>query len=423
MLKNLRFSWIAWHFAGLSVQKSFGRTMSLACVVGLMLSVATLVIVLAVLNGFEQQLHEKILGLVPHAQVQPQNQNLLNQSNWTEKANELKKFEPHLIQVSPYHESPALLMHNGTSWGVQWQGIDATAEKAQKTLTPFWIRDELDGVYDPYDRLAQTPFGVIMSQYLASRLGLVVGDQILIAVPKMKITPMGSIPRYKRFTLVGLFNTGAELDTRYVFSNIQDMDKLLGDKVPALSLKLAYDEVLLAPELTPKLARFLGSQWKVTDWSLTQGQFFEAVKIERFMISFLLFLLVLVAGFNLVSALMMMVQERSSDIAILQTIGFTLSDIQRIFLFQGLGLAFLGLSLGLVLGFFVSYFLQDWTLVLYRLTDWDWLGILAEDLPIRFIWTDFIGIGILVFILTLISAIAPALKVSKINPVKQLTVL
>ena len=295
---------------------------------GMVLGVASLITVLAVMNGFAGELRGRILSLVPHGYVQPDTGSL---ENWRDLAGELAR-EPGVVAVSPFLTDKVILGNERTLRGAVLTAIDPELEAGTSRIPAAMVLGTLDS-------LDRKPFTVVLGASLARIMGVIPGDVIEVTVPRLTVTPLGVFPRTKRLTVTGLFEVGAQPDSIQAFVSLATGQKLFGegDRVSGLQIKTL--DLFTAPQTMASLQNDLPRGLSVVDWSETQGSLFRAVKMEKVMVSVLLLSVVAVAAFNIVSTLVMSVAEKRSDIAVLRTMGAQAHGIMAIFLAHGLGLA------------------------------------------------------------------------------------
>ncbi len=346
-------------FIGLRYSRSRNRSgfvsfITFFSIIGILLGVAALITVVSVMNGFEGDLKKRILGIVPHIVVTQESQNnSTNQDiqkvehwqkieNWQTNQQQLSQL-PHVENVTPIIENEALVMSNTTLQGVLLQGITPELEGNNIVNQHMTLGD--------FSLLNSTPYSVIIGQSLARKLDLLAGDKIRLVLPnKTTFTPMGRIPVQRTFTVVGLFNVGSQVDDSVVYIHRKDAAKLLRRAESDVSqLRLYLDDAFNAATVIESLPASL-QHLSFTSWSDSQGTLFSAVKMEKNMMWLMLSLIVAVAAFNIVSALVMVVIDKQGEIAILQTFGMDRAGIMKIFISQGLINGILGVTLGCIVG-------------------------------------------------------------------------
>ncbi len=315
---------------------------------GLMLGVAALIVVLSVMNGFDRELRQRILGMVPHATISEYGKPL---ADWQPL---LKKVEaaPAVVAAAPYIQAQAMLTNRGAVQGALINGIDPKWEAKVSILGNHMTAGTLED-------LNNQRFGIVLGTILARYLGVQVGDKVTLVLPEASVSVAVVIPRLKRFTVVGTFEVGAELDANLAYIHMRDAAvlKRLGDKIDGI--RLQFDDLFAAPAQVRDIAATLPGYMRTSDWTRTHGNLFAAIQLEKRMVGLLLFLIVLVAAFNIVSTLVMVVTDKTADIAILRTMGATPGMIMRIFMVQGSVIGVVGTLLGTGLGVTLALTISD----------------------------------------------------------------
>ncbi|MDI9818524.1 MULTISPECIES: lipoprotein-releasing ABC transporter permease subunit [unclassified Legionella] len=321
----------------------FVSFISLSSMMGIGLGVMVLITVLSVMNGFDEEIHKRFFGMAPEITVSGRDGKI---SNWVQLESELKN-TPGVKAMAPYVGGQGLLTHDGQVLPIVLTGIEPIQEQTVTQLKDKLLAGNLTDLKD---------FGIILGRGLADSLGVLIGDKVTIMIPQATVTPAGMIPRFKRFTVVGVFTAGAgfNFDSKLAFINLVDAQKLmqLGENVTGLKLKL--DDIYNAPAMSDQLAAKLGEEYEVGNWTQQFGAFFQAVKLEKTMMFLILLLIIAVAAFNLVSSLVMVVNDKQAEIAILRTIGATPSMILWVFIVQGMMVGLVGTLLGLIGGLILA---------------------------------------------------------------------
>lgn len=387
----------------------------LASMIGIALGVATLITVLSVMNGFDQQIKKRVFSMAFQVSLSTYD-NLL--PNWQATADKLKNRKG-IEAVAPYVYGQGMLTRNDQVHPSLVFGVLPQYEKNISALSDKINEGSLSA-------LQQGKFGIILGQELAANLGVGLGDKITLVAPVASLTPMGIIPRFKRFTVVGTFSAGRGFgfDSNYAFINLHDAQKFyeLGDKVSGLRFKL--DDLYQAPMIANNLLRGLPPQYITSNWTVQYGAFFQAIALEKTMIFIILTLIIIVAAFNLVSSLVMVVQDKQSDIAILRTLGATPGTIMRIFMVQGTLLGTLGMLIGLVGGLLLAY---NATTVVAWLQGLMHINLLASSvwyvnyLPSKVEASDVVLICVIALVMSFIATLYPAWRASRVQPAEALS--
>ena len=324
-------------FIGLRYSKSRSRTgfvsfITFFSIVGILLGVASLITVVSVMNGFEGELKKRILGLVPHVLVSTKNQTSFEL--WQPIRDQLLNVK-HVQQVTPLIETEALIQSKNAIRMVLMQGLHPELERHNIVSTRM--------TYGQLTDLDEQRFSIVMGESLARELNVNVGDEVRLLLPnKTVFTPMGRMPMQRTFTLVGLFNVGSQVDDSMVYLTAASAAKMLRRQDDEIrQLRLYLDDAFNADAVINELEQTF-PEFKFTSWKASQGSLFGAVQMEKNMMGLSLALIIAVAAFNIVSALVMVVIDKRGEIAILQTFGMTRTSIVKIFISQGMINGFMG---------------------------------------------------------------------------------
>ena len=379
---------------------------------GMVLGVASLIVVLAIMNGFAGELRGRILSLVAHGYIEHSGGAI---DQWRELLVEIQA-NPEVVAVSPYITDKVILGSGRTLRGGVLTAVDPQLENRVSNIADAMVAGELDSLNAP-------GFNVVLGAALARMLGVIPGDQVEVTVPRLTVTPLGVFPRTKRLTVTGLFEVGAQPDTFQAYVSLATGQKLLGSKGAVDGLQVKTSDLFGAPDTMLRLARGLPGHYTVKDWSQTQGSLFRAVKLEKLMVSLLLLSVVAVAAFNIVSTLVMSVAEKRRDIAVLRTMGARAGGIMAIFVAHGLGLAAVGISIGAVTGVLLATNIAGITAFMENL-----LGVKLFDPSVYFIselpadlqWSDVSGVVLASLLLSLLATLYPAWRAARIAPAEVL---
>ena len=384
---------------------------SLISMLGLILGVAVLIIVLSVMNGFDRELRQRILGMVPHAMVQTTDPIMDWQSLATQVTN-----HPGVTGAAPFVHGQGMFTYQGRVQPVMFHGILPAAEKQVSILPEHMHTGSLDS-------LQAGDFNLVMGDILARNMGLKVGDKVTLIMPEASLTVAGIVPRLKRFTLTGIFKVGAELDASLAIMHMQDASRLKRLGGGAEGLRLQLDDLFTAPAVVTAVADSLYGDYWTSDWTRTHGNLFQAIQMERRMLALLLTLIVAVAAFNIVSTLVMLVVDKQADIAILRTLGATPRDIMGIFIVQGLVIGVFGILVGVLLGLLVALNITELVAWLEQLFGFK---VLSADVyfisyfPSQVKLDNIVLIAGVSLILTLLATLYPAWKASRVEPAEAL---
>jgi lipoprotein-releasing system permease protein len=378
--------------------------------VGMALGVMALIVVLSVMNGFDREMKERILSVVPHGFIDypPALE------DWRALARVVEG-HPEVEAAAPYIEGFALVTHARGVEGVQLQGILPREEQRVSVVEEHMLVGSTDA-------LAPGEYGIVMGRLLARHLGLALGDQVRVTLPDISITPAGVYPRVRRFTLVGVFEVGAQMDQTLAMIHLEDAQRLLRRSGPQ-GLHLKVSDIYRAAPVMAELAAQLGDDYQYKDWSQTQGSLFQAVQMEKLVIATLLSIIIAVAAFNIVSSLVLMVADKRGDIAVLRTLGLTARQVMMVFVVQGSAVGFVGTVAGAFLGSLLAVYIGPLVAGLESL-----LGMRVFDPSVYFIsylpsewrWQDLIAICATALILSLLATLYPAYRAAQIEPAEAL---
>jgi lipoprotein-releasing system permease protein len=389
---------------------SFISAASMICIA---LGVATLITVLSVMNGFERELRGRILGMASHATISALSDGL---DHWQDVAAKAMQ-NPEVEAVAPYIEGEAMLREGSDLSGTALRGVLPQEEVKVSDIGAHMKAGTLDD-------LKAGEFKIVLGAELAQSLGVGVGDKIDLMIPQATITPAGILPRFRRFTVAGVFQVGMyEFDRGLVLLNLQDAAVLyrMGDKVTGVRLKL--HDMFKAPQVVREIARDLPGIYYISDWTRQHANYFKAVATEKTVMFLILSLLVGIAAFNIVSTLVMVVQEKQSDIAILRTLGATPRSIMLVFMVQGSLIGFVGTGVGVALGILLALNVETLMPLLQAATGHQFLDpsiYYISDLPSELKASDVIRISALSLALGLLSTLYPAWRASRVQPAEAL---
>ncbi|HPB91148.1 MAG: lipoprotein-releasing ABC transporter permease subunit [Rhodocyclales bacterium] len=386
---------------------------ALISMLGLALGVAALIIVLSVMNGFQQELRERILGVVSHIQVSNASGEL---ADWSRVVQNVAR-HPRVKAVAPFVQQQGMLSFDGQVRGVMVRGIVPQAEDTVAQFSQHMSAGKLA-------QLVPGEFGMVLGAELASALRVGVGDKITLLAPQGLVTPAAILPRVKQFRVVGVFNVGMyEFDSGLALINMTDAQTLyrMDDRVSGVRLKV--DDLFAAPQISRELLRYLDVDEGVSDWTRSHANFFRAVEIEKRMMFLILLLIVAVAAFNIVSTLVMAVQDKRADIAILRTLGASPPSIMSIFIVQGTLIGVIGLLAGVFMGVAVSLNIDVVVPFIERLFGMQFLSkevYYITELPSDMHWSDVATISGVSFVLTLLATLYPSWRASRTQPAEAL---
>ena len=386
---------------------------SLTSMIGIALGATALITVISVMNGFERELRERILGVASHATISGFDRAL---EDWESLAAQAEA-HPEVVGAAPFVESQGMLIHAGQVRGVLIRGVSPPREPRVSEVGRFLIEGRLES-------LAPGEFNVLIGRDLALRLGATAGARVTLVAPQARITPAGVLPRMRRFTVTGIFEAGhAQYDSSLAVIHLEDAQRVfrLGRGVSGLRVKLT--DMFDAPRVSRELARAFGGQYWLRDWTQHHANFFRALKIEKTVMFVILTLIVAVAAFNLVSTLVMVVTDKESDIAILRTLGASRSSILSIFVVQGTAIGIAGTLAGVAGGVALATHVE--TLV-PAIESFFGVKFLSPDVyyisavPSDMRWRDVAAVGGVAFVMSVLATLYPAWRASRVQPVEAL---
>lgn len=382
---------------------------ALVSMIGLTLGVAVLITVLSVMNGFDRELKNRVLGMIPQATVS--STQIL--TNWPDLAKKIEHHS-HVQGVAPFTQLQGMLTAQGQVAGIMVNGIEPKYEKKVSIIQDHMIAGSLDN-------LKQGEFGIVLGKQMTDALGLGLNDSITLVLPEATPSPAGVVPRFKRFKVVGIFSIGAEVDSMMGYIALNDASTLLRLPDGAQGIRMKLDDIFMAPQISQEIVRELPANFYASDWTYTHGNLFSAIQMEKAMVSLLLFLIVLVAAFNIVSSLVMVVTDKKSDIAILRTLGASPRTITRIFMVQGTIIGVIGTVSGAILGIIAASGISGfvgWLNTALGLHMFD--AYFINYLPSYLRWQDVCLIVVLSLLLSFLATIYPAMRAAKIQPAEAL---
>lgn len=382
---------------------------SLTSILGLTLGVAVLIVVLSVMNGFDRELQNRILGMVSHANIWKQG----GVDDWRAVVAKAKQ-SPDVIAAAPFVQLQGMLSQSGAVTGVFVVGIDPDLEAKVSILPQHMVGGQIEA-------LQAGTFNIVIGQGIARKLGLALGDKVTLVLPEATVSPAGVLPRFKRFTVVGMFKVGAEIDDIMAYVSLGDAQRIakLNDSVQGVRLKVTD---LLRAEIIANgvVDQMVGPYW-ATDWTRTYGNLFQAIKLEKTMMALLLMLIVAVAAFNIVSSLVMVVTDKKADIAILRTLGASPRTVMGIFMVQGTFIGVVGTLIGTVLGVTIALNITDFAKWLEDVLHQElFKQYFVNYLPSELRTEHVITVVTSAFMMSFLATIYPALRASKVQPAEAL---
>jgi len=405
--------YIAYKFLKSNKTSRFTSIISKSSIIGIALGIAAIIVVMSIMNGFHSEMRNKILSMVSHVVVTENNYTL---QNWDKLKYEIDKNL--LVSGSaPYVEGQAMISFKDNVHGIQLKGIVPQYEKLVTSLSENIVEGDINDI-------GLKPYQISIGIDLAKKMNLSVGDKITLVIPRVNSTLIGVVPRIKRFEVSSIFNFGMQqYDKNLVFISMDEAQLLydLGDDITGLRLKLF--DLFKSPSMSNSIKKNINSKYIVIDWTMMNKNFFKALQMEKTMLMLLMFLIVLVATFNIISSLFMVVSEKKSDIAILKTIGMNSKSIMFIFILQGTFLGALGIIFGLILGLLITLNLDYIVMFIeyiigHNLLDSDIYMI--SSVPAQIHLQDLVYVSLISFIFSILATVYPSLTASRTMPAETL---
>ena len=386
---------------------------SLTSMIGIGLGATALITVISVMNGFERELRERILGVASHATISAYDGSL---EGWEPLARAAAD-HPEVIGSAPFVESQAMLTRSARVRGALVRGVLPEREPQVSELGDYLVEGE-------FGSLVPGRFNILLGSSLARRLDASVGMAITLVAPQARVTAAGILPRMRRFTVSGIFRAGhSQYDTSLAVIHIDDARRMfrLGDGVSGVRIKLA--DMFDAPRVSRELGQSLGETYWLRDWTQYHANFFRALKIEKTVMFVILTLIVAVAAFNLVSTLIMVVTDKESDIAILRTLGASQRSILSIFVVQGTVIGFAGTLAGVAGGVALATHVETLVPAIESFFEVKFLSpqvYYISAVPSEMRWSDVTKVGVVAFALSVLATLYPAWRASRVQPVEAL---
>jgi len=399
-------------YTGAKRRNHFISFISMTSMIGLALGVLAMIVVLSVMNGFQKEMSTRILGMVPHASIA----GTKPLDDWQSVAAAAKQ-NPQVQAAVPFAELEGMLSVRGAMQPVQLHGIDPALEPQVSIIDQHMQQGRLSD-------LREGEFGVVLGEITARRFQLRVGDKLALIVPELSSVPGGISPRMQRLNVVGIFKVGAELDGSLALIHVADaahIQRMQPGQVQSVRLKLK--DLYQAPQVAGQIVAGLGAGYSSSDWTLTQGSLFSAMKMEKTMIGLLLLLIVAVAAFNIIATLIMVVADKGADIAILRTLGATPGQIMGIFMVQGTVIGVIGTLIGAVLGVLAALNVSQLVGWVERLSGQQVMSsdvYFISNLPSQLLLSDVLLICGAAFTLSFLATVYPSWRAAQIQPAEAL---
>jgi lipoprotein-releasing system permease protein len=387
----------------------FVSFISLISVVGIALSVAVLMVVLSVMNGFEAEVKDRILEVVPHASITGIGGRI---EDWKELSSTAAGRDD-VVGVAPFVDGQGMLVSDAETAGIELRGILPEMERSVARVEDLIVAGGFDG-------LADRGYKIVIGRVLAERLQVKVGDSVVLLVTEGSMTPIGLMPRMRRFEVTGIFYAGMyDIDRSLAYIHMADAGRLsrIGDAATGVSVSVS--DPLAAPEIIREIALQYGGNVYVSDWTRQHANFFRSIELTKSIIFIILLMVVAVAAFNIVSTLVMVVREKSSEIAILRSMGASATNILWIFVAEGTLIGFAGTIMGLLAGTVLALNLASVAGVIESVMGISFIApdvYFISELPSRLEFSDVWRVCLVAFLLAVSATIYPALRGAWTNP-------
>lgn len=412
MFKPLIF-YIGLRYTRAKRRTQFISFITLTSVLGIALGVTALITVLSVMNGFEAELRERILGMTSHATMTGRHGQL---DDWHALEQKLKDY-PHVEGTAPFINGQVMINADRRVSGTMLSGILPDYEGKVSEVADKMKTGKLTN-------LVPGEYGIVLGAELANYLGVITGDKITVISPQINSTPAGVVPRMRRFTVVGTFQVGMyEYDRNMALIHLDDAAKLFRLESAVSGLRIKLDDLFNAPQITHAMQNVFYDEYLVSDWTLAHSNFFRAIQTEKRVMFIILLLIVAVAAFNIVSTLVMVVTDKRGDIAILKTQGLTSGSVMGIFMVLGAIIGVVGTLLGTAAGILLALNVETIVPAIEKLFQVEFMAAdvyYISDLPSKLVWSDVYAIAGMAFLLSLLATIYPAWQAAKVNPAEVL---
>jgi len=405
-------------FVGLRYTRAKRRNLfisfiSLISILGIVVGITALVTVLSVMNGFGEELRTRILGFVSHVTITEANGVL---RDWRDVAAKVTT-HTEISGRAPYIVGQGMLVHGQAASGVLIRGVLPAEEPQVSDLDQKMTVGGLSN-------LQPGEFGIVLGQELSWKLDAPIGSRVVLVIPQALATPVGVVPRSKRFRVVGIFDVDMyEYDSGWALVHISDAAKLyrMPDQVSGLRLKLNHLD--LAPRVSREIQDMLGDEYRSRDWAQQHVNFFRALKMEKTVMFIIMLLVIAVAAFNVVSTLVMVVTDKETDIAILRTLGVSAAGIMLIFMVQGTIIGVVGTLVGSVSGVLLASHVGEIVHFIESLFNTTFLApdvYYISEVPSRVHWQDVTMIAGASLLMGLLATLYPARRAAKVQPAEAL---
>ena len=377
------------------------------------IGVMALIVVLSVMNGFDREIKQRLLNVIPHISIKQDSS--ISPQQFETLSQQLVSSQKDINSAMPILESYAMLANNFAQQAVLLKGIDSSQPSAKLLSEHILIGD--------INQLQPRVYGILLGSQVARILGVGVGDTVEVILPKLSVTAVGAFPRLKMMQVIGLFEVGAQVDATTAYINQSDAQRLfqLGNNFQGIQLVL--EDPFTAHTVIDSVAANIPKDMAVQSWSEQMASLFQAMRMEKLVVGLLLSAIIAVAAFNIIACLVLMVADKRKDIAVLRTLGARSDQIVKIFIIQGSAIGIVGVVLGLVLGCIISIYIGDIVAFIEELTGsyiFDSEVFMINSLPSKLVLSDIIFVVLGSSIISVLATIYPAWRAGQVLPAEAL---
>ena len=404
---------IGWRYTRGKKRNHFISFVSLISILGIAVGITVIITVLSVMNGFKEEIRNKILDVVSHNTLSSLDGTI---DDWEILRSDLEN-DPSVAAIAPFVEMQVMLMNGDRVRGAYARGVVTELEKQVSNIESYLKEGTLAS-------LEPGLYRIIVGHSLASSLNAELGDKVTLISPEATVTPAGVLPRMRSFVLSGIFDTGlSEFDRGVVLLNLEDARRLTRLEAKVNGIRLRLNDLFESPEVSKRLNMQLGPHYWINDWTRNHRNFFRALEMEKLLLFLIMALIIAVAAFNIISMLVMVVIEKQSDIAILRTMGMQPIQVMKVFITQGCLIGFTGNILGVLGGVLLASYVEDLVTAIESATGFKFLSpdvYPITEVPSKLMESDVIAVAILTFIMTVLSTLYPAWRASRLRPAEVL---
>ena len=402
---------LAFRYLRARKREGFVSVISLFSFLGIMLGVATLIIVMAVMNGFRAEFQDRILGLGGHINVYGKSGPIVG---YADEADMIRTL-PGVVSVAPQIDAQVLIAQNGFARGAMLRGMMAADMASKPLLAKNIVQGNLPEIQSEK---------VLIGVRMAEALRLSVGDRINLLSPAGNVTPFGTMPRSNAYVIGGIFDVGMyEYDANFIYMPLRPAQDFLNLDGQVNTLEITTKDANNTAGLVQEVSNQLGIDRRVQDWQQVNGSYFSALQVERNVMFLILTLIIIVAAFNIISGMIMLVKDKGRDIAILRTMGASRSNVLKTFILTGATIGTVGTVAGLVLGVTFALNIEGIRQILQSLTGTEFFSAeiyFLTKLPAKIIWSEVMGVVGMSFALSFLATLYPAWRAARLSPVEAL---